>query len=140
MLSKASKYAVRATLYLAIHSNGGHKIGVDEIAESLKVPKHFLAKVLQHLSKQKIISSVKGPGGGFYLSPLNRNISILEVINAFDPQIFTECVLGLPSCSHDKPCPLHIQAFAFRDGLKYQFENQNLSELAERIAKDGNLI
>jgi Rrf2 family iron-sulfur cluster assembly transcriptional regulator len=46
MFLKSCKYGIRAVLYLAIHTKNGEKIGVNDIAEELNVPKHFLAKIL----------------------------------------------------------------------------------------------
>ena len=67
MLSKACQYAIRAALYLAIHSSETQKVGVKEMASSLEIPQHFLGKTLQQLARYHLISSVKGPNGGLYL-------------------------------------------------------------------------
>ena len=125
-------------MYLSTHSGPDAKKGAQEIADALKVPKHFLGKILQTLSRHDLISSAKGPGGGFYLSEENRQITIDQIIYCLDgPGIFTSCILGLPKCSSDNPCPLHIQAFAFRDGLKYQLEHQTVDEFAQRIEREN---
>ena len=68
MLTNACKYAIRSILYLAMHTNEQHKVGVKKIAEELESPQPFLAKLLQQLNKGKLVSSTKGPNGGFYLS------------------------------------------------------------------------
>ena len=68
MFSQACKYAIRAVLYLAVHASEGKKVGVKDIAAALDVPKYFLAKILQQLSRNNLISSTKGPSGGFFLS------------------------------------------------------------------------
>lgn len=65
MFSKACTYAIRAALYLAVHAGPQARLGVKEIAEALDVPKHFLAKILQQLVRNNLVSSVKGPSGGF---------------------------------------------------------------------------
>lgn len=61
MLTNATKIAIRATLYLAMFSNETKKLGVKHIAETLEIPKPFLAKLLQKLNKNDIVSSTKGP-------------------------------------------------------------------------------
>lgn len=66
MLSNACKYAVRAVVYLAIHSNVDNKLGAKNIAEALEVPQPFLAQLLRKLTTNKLVSSSKGPGGGFF--------------------------------------------------------------------------
>ena len=68
MLSNSSKYAIRAVLYLANNSSVEKKLGSKKIAEEIDIPAPFLAKIFQVLSKANIISSTKGPNGGFYLT------------------------------------------------------------------------
>ena len=65
MLSNACQYAIRSILYLSMHSNESHKVGVKVIADELETPQPFLAKLLQQLAKKNLVSSIKGPHGGF---------------------------------------------------------------------------
>ena len=67
MLSKSSKYAIRAVLYLALNSNESKKYSPKDIAEAVNLPAPFLAKTLQELTRRNIISSVKGRNGGLKL-------------------------------------------------------------------------
>ncbi|MCR9287733.1 MAG: Rrf2 family transcriptional regulator [Bacteroidetes bacterium] len=137
MFSKSCKYAIRAVLYLAVHSDESSKIGVKEIADSLEVPKHFLAKILQQLAKHNLIASIKGPSGGFFLTETHINASLIQVVYSMDgPEMFSSCLLGLPVCSSDNPCPLHVQAFAYREGIIYQMKHQTIKELANRIERE----
>jgi Rrf2 family transcriptional regulator, iron-sulfur cluster assembly transcription factor len=134
MFSKSCKYAIRAVLYLAIHASPEHKLGVKEIAEALGVPRPFLAKILQQLSRHNLISSVKGPSGGFYLSEENRHAPLRSVVESIDgPDVFTSCILGLPVCSSKHPCPLHTQAFIYREGLLRLIDRQTIDEISKRV-------
>ena len=78
MFSKACKYGIRAVLFLVVNGDENSRISPETIAETLEVPRHFLAKILQQLSKNGLVSSVKGPGGGFFLSPENRQQHVSE--------------------------------------------------------------
>ncbi|MCB0485648.1 MAG: Rrf2 family transcriptional regulator, partial [Flavobacteriaceae bacterium] len=69
MFSKACEYAIRATLYISIKSIEGSRLGIKEIAKEIDSPEPFTAKILQTLSREGIISSIKGPNGGFFLEP-----------------------------------------------------------------------
>ncbi len=138
MFSKTCKYAIRAVLFLAQRAEGSTKIGVKDLAEGLNAPKHFLAKILQQLSKHGLVSSVKGPNGGFYMSEKNLEGSLHDIILCIDgPDFFSGCVMGLPNCSDKNPCPLHVQAFAYRQGMNYQLKFQTLKELANIIDEGG---
>ncbi len=67
MFSNSSKYAIKAVLFLALNSNEDKKIMVKDIANPINVPQAYIAKLLQELSRQNVISSTRGPKGGFYL-------------------------------------------------------------------------
>jgi Rrf2 family transcriptional regulator, iron-sulfur cluster assembly transcription factor len=141
MFSKPCKYAIRAALYLAVHAREGRNLGVKEVAEQLDVPQPFLAKILQQLVRSRLISSQKGPHGGFYLSEANKEVRLRQIVLCIDgPEAFTSCILGLPVCSSSRPCPLHKQALAYRDGLDYQLKHQGVAELAERIVREDLTI
>ena len=81
MFSKAAEYAIRATLYIAQKSSEEKKLGIAEIAKAIDSPKSFTAKILQLLTKNnKIISSSRGPNGGFYLSPQAGKLPVMAIL------------------------------------------------------------
>ncbi|NNF33063.1 MAG: Rrf2 family transcriptional regulator [Saprospiraceae bacterium] len=134
MFSKSCKYAIRAVLYLSIHSGEDKMIGVDVISDELDVPKHFLAKLLQQLSRARLISSMKGRSGGFFLSEKDLESNLLLVIEAIDgPGTFTDCVLGLKTCSDKNPCPYHFKITDFRSKFYAQLKEETVGEISTRI-------
>ncbi|GAB5555374.1 MAG: hypothetical protein Sapg2KO_49650 [Saprospiraceae bacterium] len=136
MFSKACKYAIRAVLYLAVHTDKENKLGTKDIAEALEVPAPFLAKILQQLSRHHLLSSSKGTGGGFYLSDEQFGITLMEVIEVVDgPDVLNSCILGLPECSSEHPCPLHKKVISARIDLLDLIKNQTIEVLAKRINK-----
>ena len=68
MLSNTCKTAIKAVIYLASKEVTGEKLGVKEIAHYINASEHTVSKILQNLVRQKIIHSIKGPTGGFYIS------------------------------------------------------------------------
>ncbi|MCB0519549.1 MAG: Rrf2 family transcriptional regulator [Lewinellaceae bacterium] len=131
MFSKSCQYAIRATIYLAMHQEEGKNLGVKEIATSLDVPQQFLAKILQQLSRQNLVSSIKGPNGGFYLSPENKLNSLLQIIECIDgPLTLNSCVLGLPQCSSVTPCPLHFNFFEYREKMRQTLGATSISNFS----------
>ena len=136
MFSKSCQYGIRAILHLAVYSSEKNRLGVTGIADKLEVPKHFLAKILQQLTKANLISSTKGPSGGYFLNKKNQNSNLKDVIEALDgTTILDGCILGLKECSSEKPCPLHFHAFGIRESLNYQLEYQTIEEIAEKIKR-----
>jgi len=79
-----------------------------EIAEALRIPHHYLAKILEDLSQSGLLLSSKGVGGGFALGRPATKISLLDIIEVLDGSEFLEnCALGFPGCSEEHPCPAH---------------------------------
>jgi len=141
MLSNACKYAIRSILYLAMHTNEGKKIGVKKISEDLETPQPFLSKLLQQLTRSELISSTKGPRGGFYLSKLDAKNTIWDVVkNIEGTSKFDQCFLGLAKCSDENPCPIHFIASPFKEKLMENFKNKTISQYAAEINETGKVI
>jgi len=99
---------------------------------------HFLTKILQVLTQQKIMNSFKGPNGGVSLARPAQTISIKEIVVAIDGKgLFAGCMLGLDTCSDEHPCPLHQQWTVVRDQLEAVFAQTTLAYLADRIRNEG---
>ena len=60
MLTKSSKYAIRALVYIQLQNWNKQRPGADEIAREIEAPEAFLAKILQTLTKHKLLDSMKG--------------------------------------------------------------------------------
>lgn len=84
MLSKSSKYALKAVLYLAVNSNENLKIMAKDIGKPINVPKAYIAKILQELAKNQLVSSSRGPQGGFYLTQENKERPLIDIVHLID--------------------------------------------------------
>ena len=99
MLSNSSKYAVKAVLFLALHSSEDNKIMVKDIAGPINVPQAYIAKLLQELAKKNVISSTRGSKGGFFLNSDNANQPVINILNIIDGENrLTSCMLSLEKC------------------------------------------
>ncbi|MBU2555965.1 MAG: Rrf2 family transcriptional regulator [Bacteroidetes bacterium] len=134
MLSNACKYAIRALIYLATRMNDGLKVSIRELSSEIDSPEPFTAKIMQSLSKQDIVSSVKGPNGGFYIDENQANVRLIEIVKAIDGmQVLTGCGLGLKTCSAAHPCPIHAEFSAMRDGFSHLLYENTIRELADEL-------
>jgi Rrf2 family protein len=132
MLSNECKYGIRAVVFLVNKNHLNKYFGSKEIAEHLDIPAPFLAKILQKLSRGNIISSAKGPGGGFYLTAENRQSTLMDIVNCLDgPGIFEKCFLGLPVCNDKNPCAVHHLVVNFRNTIRDNFQTKALADLAD---------
>lgn len=133
MFSKACEYGIKATLYIAEQSlKSDQKTGVRAIAKAIDSPEAFTAKIMQVLTKNKVINSLKGPSGGFYIHKEKLDeIKLIEIIKAIDgDQIYKGCGLGLSECNAENPCPLHDQFTEIRDRLANMCNNTSMLQLA----------
>jgi Rrf2 family transcriptional regulator, iron-sulfur cluster assembly transcription factor len=135
MFSKTAEYALRATIYIAQKSSEENKLGIEEIAKSIDAPKSFAAKILQLLTRDnKIISSVRGPNGGFFMTTRAKKLSIRSVLETIrEDDVFTKCVLGLKNCSEAQPCPMHYQYKPIKAQLIHLFETKTIQDLADGL-------
>jgi Rrf2 family protein len=104
---KTVGYALQTVIYLSKFSKELPAQQKD-ISESLNIPFHYLGKILQPLSKNKIIASKTGGKGGFYLLKSPDEIVLSEIVTIFEgPDYFETCIIGFPGCNDATPCPLH---------------------------------
>ncbi len=107
MLSNTSDYALRAALVLA-RAYGARTVRADEVAAATGTPRNYMAKVLNGLAKSGLVTSARGPAGGFMLAEAPQNVTLAEVIDVFDePRRHTRCLLGNGPCNPLGPCAAH---------------------------------
>jgi Rrf2 family iron-sulfur cluster assembly transcriptional regulator len=141
MFSKACEYGIRAMIYIVANSAEGKKAGIKEVASSTGSPEAFMGKILQSLAKQGLISSSKGPNGGFYIEKVAEEIPLLKVVSAIDgPSMFTDCGLGLKQCSSAFPCPIHNQYKEIRDKLMIMLSKNTIQGLASKLDSGGAFL
>ena len=109
ILSQTAVYALRAVLHLA-EVEGEEPLRVDDIAEALDVPRNYLSKILHVLAREGVLTSTRGPHGGFRLGRPPSQLRLAAVIGSFD-EITTasDCLLGRARCSDANPCAAHAR-------------------------------
>ena len=137
MFSKTCEYAIRAVLFIAQRTSEGSRVGIREIAKGIDSPEHFIAKILQDLSRKGVIQSQKGPAGGFYLDKSSLNATLADVVRIVDgDKIFSGCALGLKQCSESKPCPLHHEFKKIRENILKVLQSARLGEFNNELEKN----
>jgi len=142
MLSGTCKYALRAVIYLAVHTRHGEKIGIKKISKELDIPTPFLAKILQTLARHKILSSIKGPNGGFGIGKPLDEIYLIDIVDIIDGlDFFNKCVIGVKNCSElDAPCALHSRYAKYRQEIRKLFESSTIADLIVDVEKGKQKI
>lgn len=129
MLSQTSEHAIRALLFLA-QRPGGEAVPAARIAAALGAPANYLAKTLNALARRGLISSTRGPAGGFRLRRAADRITLAEVDDAFGevrPQVM--CLLGDRPCSGRHPCRAHAQWERLCDQVRAPLRTTTIADL-----------
>lgn len=136
MFTKSTEYALRAVAFLAMNTSKEKPFGRKAIVKRLNFPEPYLAKILQHLVRRKIIRSAKGPNGGFYATEETMEISLLDIIDANEGLgFFKRCGLGLVECNYEKPCPIHSEYEVFRQGLYKMLSEKKIKDVIDDLDK-----
>jgi Rrf2 family protein len=140
MFSKSCEYALQAVLYVTLHSENSRAIGLKEISDSQQIPLHFLSKILQILVKHKVLSSTKGPSGGFKLLKSAKSLKLIKIVEIIDSlEILDRCGIGLKKCSDETPCPIHFEYKLVKEKTKELLNTKSLFQLCEDV-RNGNSI
>lgn len=137
VFSKSFGYALRGVLYLALVENERERVQLSEIAAKLKVPRHFLGKVMNKLVKEGVINSMKGPFGGFSVNENTLKTVLLKLISITgELEQVNTCVLRLRKCNSQSPCPMHQQIESFRIQWRTLLATTTVGDLLKKDQPD----
>jgi Rrf2 family protein len=132
VLSQTAEYALRAVLYLAERGETD-PVRVGEMARALGLPQNYLSKTLHALVRSGVLSSVRGPQGGFRLARPAARLPLAVVVAPFD--VITErrrCLLGRPECSDRGACAAHHAWKRTADHVARFFRDTTIGDLRAR--------
>ncbi len=131
-VTREGDYGIRSVLYLS--RQPFKKVSfVNEISEEYKIPRSFLAKILQKLVKAKIVRSYRGVKGGFSLARQARDITVLEVLEAIEGKLALNiCISDKKKCSFSKHCPSHILWMNVQAKVVDTLKKSNFEDLARQ--------
>ena len=130
MLSQTAEYALRAVVHLA-RQPGDDPVRVDDVAEALSVPRNYLSKILHVLARDGVLTSTRGPKGGFRLATPATGLRLIDVVEEFD--CLDEkgaCLLGREVCGDDNPCTAHTHWKDVSATISTFFEHTTVADLA----------
>lgn len=134
IFSKTCEYAIRAVFYIAHKTVSGARVGIKDIASGIDSPELYLAKILQDLSRKGLISSIKGPNGGFFIDGASLKRPLSEIVEAVDGDgLFYGCGLGLKQCSEVNPCPLHEEFKDIRNRIHLLLSRTTIGDFNEEL-------
>lgn len=132
-ISDAVALGIHGATWLAAQSDKAYSCR--ELARVLNVSENHLAKVLQRLSRAGIVTSTRGPKGGFVLAKPAEEITFLQVMEAIDgPLSVPGCLIGQPKCNGQE-CVMGNLLHEIYEKSHAYFQQTTLADLA-RVLKD----
>lgn len=133
LLSKTSQYAIQALVYLAAQQSETPVLNRN-IAQYLKVPSAYLAKIMQDLARSGLLYSYRGRLGGFCLREGAEHTDLATILSLTEGPRFTdECIFGLKVCSDETACPLHARWTPIKEQIIAMLHEQTLASLANAL-------
>ncbi len=140
MLSRKTKYAINALVYLA-KKPAKEPVLISEIAEQEHIPKKFLETILLELRNAGILNSKKGKGGGYYLIKHPSEVNLAEIIRYFDGAIgLLPCVTHkyyekCEECKDEITCGIRHAFLAIRNETVEMLKKDTLEVLIKNEQK-----
>jgi Rrf2 family iron-sulfur cluster assembly transcriptional regulator len=130
-LTTKGRFAVTAMVDLAMR-NGNTPITLASISERQKISLSYLEQLFGRLRRHKIVESVRGPGGGYYLARPGTQISVADIIVAVDEPLDASSCGGMGNCFEDKQCITHTLWMGLNDAIYGYLEAVNLQQLVDQ--------
>ncbi|WP_043107628.1 Fe-S cluster assembly transcriptional regulator IscR [endosymbiont of unidentified scaly snail isolate Monju] len=130
-LTTKGRYAVTAMLDLALHHGEG-PITLADIAQRQGISLSYLEQLFSRLRKRQLVSSVRGPGGGYTLGRGAAEISVAEVITAVDENVDTTRCGGAHNCQDNQKCLTHELWHDLSDRIHDYLSQISLDDLMRR--------
>jgi Rrf2 family protein len=132
-ITRESDYAIRCVLYLS--GKQGTVTMVDEVSREMCIPKSFLAKILQKLTRASIVTSYRGVKGGFEIARPPREISLLDVIESIQgPVAMNVCAVDKKACGLSGSCVVHPVWVEARQQVEKYLRSKNFAQLTSARA------
>ena len=145
MLSKRSKYAIKALLALADHERG-EPVRIVDLANEEQIPPKFLELILLGLKNQGVLHSRKGKGGGYLLARDPADIYLGQIVRMFDgplapvPCASQTAYVACADCPDEAVCGVHLAMKAVRDATAKVLDGTSIASLRRQMADVTHLI
>ena len=138
MLTTKGRYAVMCVVDIAYNSGKGEVLSLQQIAERQDLKINYLEQIFLKLKKNKIVDSIRGPGGGYCLSRHPKDINIFEIIDAVNESIkMTRCDNNSPfGCRKNQlRCLTHDLWAGLSNNIKDYLSGVSIEDICKRNRK-----
>ncbi|MEH6449913.1 MAG: Fe-S cluster assembly transcriptional regulator IscR [Oleispira sp.] len=139
-LTTKGRYAVTAMLDLAIHAKQG-PVSLSDISGRQEISLSYLEQLFAKLRRNGLVTSVRGPGGGYRLSRAGLEINVAQVVDAVSESMDVTRCEGKGNCQRGEACLTHYlwcdlsdQIHSFLEGISLQslVDRQEIRDISER--------
>ena len=132
LITRDTDYAIRALMYMAKRPE--RVVSAKELVDELEIPRAFLRRLLQVLSRKKILRSLKGKGGGFLLNRPPGKIGVADVIKIFQGSTdIIDCMFKKALCPDVGRCPLRREIKKIEKGVQRGLSRITVSLLVQGL-------
>ena len=136
MLTTKARYAVTAMADIAVleQERGNKPFKLSEIAERQDIPLNYLEQIFAKLKASGLVSSIKGPGGGYVIANGANHTKVLDIVDAVEESIeMTNCGKEHKACSPDfARCATHDLWEGLTDNIREYLGSIKISDLAKK--------
>lgn len=130
-LTTKGRYAVTAMLDLALHAEQG-PISLADISRRQAISLSYLEQLFAKLRRSRLVTSVRGPGGGYRLSRSSEAIFVAEIVDAVNENIDATDCAGKADCRDGETCLTHYLWCDLSDQIHSFLSGISLANLVSR--------
>lgn len=136
-ISTKGRYGLRILIDLATHDPTRPRM-VRDIAESQQISEKYISRLIIDLRRARLVRSVRGMKGGFFLARSPKEITLLEVLETMEGTIsVVDCVMAPEKCSRHMGCTARGVWLRLNDGIRELMRNITFEEILAEYGK-GN--
>lgn len=135
-LTTKGRFAVTAMLDIALYE-AEKPVTLAGISERQSISLSYLEQLFSRLRKQGLVSSVRGPGGGYRIAKAHQDISVSDIINAVDEQVDATQCGGHENCRDEGRCMTHDLWASLNDKILEYLSGVSLAELVHMQRSNG---
>ena len=130
-LTSKGRYAVTAMLDVALNSETG-PVPLADISERQGISLSYLEQLFSRLRKNGLVSSVRGPGGGYCLARPASQITVADIVRAVDETLDATQCGGRENCKDEERCMTHELWTTLNFKMYEYLSSVRLSDLVEK--------
>ena len=135
-LSTRSRYGLRALCYMAEHEDKGY-ISLSEISTTLDLPESYLEQIIRILKKHGLVTSTRGPKGGYMLSKPTNQITVGQIIRVLEGQeSFSGCMDDGTHC--DEKCNAYYAFYKLDEAINNAIDSISLDTMVDQNSRRTN--